>query len=192
MKTYLGHGWERHSRDANVPTDAYLTCHGSWEVGDGWTTSPSSMIFYTFHGDSMYTVEIQQVLEQPRRLRLDTDVFDVSPRSATSISRPNTLIWNYHFTSWDTADHMDAISMWRKGPLTGDLLTLRPSNESALSCIYDGRQTSNLKKLFKTLVCHNICYERVHFLVCRAVEGRNTRKEPKSTKELYQQKTPYW
>lgn len=29
MKTDLGNNWERHSIGADVPPEAYLTCHGS-------------------------------------------------------------------------------------------------------------------------------------------------------------------
>ncbi len=192
MKTDLGNNWERHSIGVNVPTDAYLTCHGSWQPSNEWTTAPSSMVFYTLHGDSIYTVEIQQVLEQPKRLRLDSDVFDVSSRCATSISGPNTLVWNYHFTCWSIPDYTQVTEWWKDGPLTGDLLTLKPSNESTFSFLYDSRATSTLAELFTTLASKNIRYERVHFLVCRSVEGGRTRKEAKTTKELYQQKTPYW
>jgi hypothetical protein len=193
MKTTdLGNNWQRISVGTPVSTDAYLTCHGSWSSGQGWTASPSSIHFYTFHGDSIYTAEIHQVLSRPARLSIGSDAFDVSARQATSISGPDTLVWNYSFTCWDNAHYQKIVDWWKTGPLMDDLLTLSPGDEGTFSFIYDGRSTSSFAQLFTTLNTNNIKYERIHFLVCRAVEGEKIRKAPKNTKELYQQKTPYW
>jgi len=188
--TEIGGGWEiTHSGSKLTLTDeAFLVSHASWK--GGWTESPSSIYFYTFHSHSMYGQEIHQVLAQPENLAFGDEIFKVEERKPASIVNKGQ-VWNYSLTNWSPQRIQKFKEYWAEGPKF-NMLMLKPA-VPGIRNLWTSDVTSSLEKLFSRLLIAGLVYEKIHFCACRTGGGHliSPRKEPEP-KDLYQSSDPYW
>jgi hypothetical protein len=189
LKQTLRNNWERYYVQGNPGDKAFVVAHGSFDDSYGFTQrpAPGMLFFYTFHTDPMYTVEIEQVINYQRRVRFDNEIVDCAVKSPTSIMGKGGSCWNYWLSAWDANETTNLVRLWAEAP-TGDLLMLKPGK----STLFSSAPNSYLDDLFEALDAAQLTYDSIHFCACRSVKGMSKRVEPKSSRELYKSRTPYW
>lgn len=175
----------------DTAASAVVVCHGSFD-DHGFTTtaSPAEVHFYVLHGDSMYTVEILQILDYKSELRFDHGIERNLPRrEAVAIMGPGSFCWNYWLCAWDQENTNTFISKWETGISdTCDLLML-PAGTGGF---FTNPPNTYINQLFQEIAGSGKQYDKIHVCACRSEKGQRKRKEVKTTVEVYKVSNPYW